>query len=163
MSSYWKQSLWLGGVYWIISLILSSVDTFETYFADFIFSLSLTIFLIPMNFLNPIKWIDKVIKKLPIFSTFLVFVGWAPYVSILVFLVTTIYGFSVILSGAMNIDGLVLTLITPLSVLTVVKLLVFYFLLLQLLFGYLLTKNRLPDVWMKNLSLLVEIHAICLL
>ena len=39
MSVYWKQSLWLGGVYWIVSLILASIDTFETYFIDFILSL----------------------------------------------------------------------------------------------------------------------------
>ena len=121
MSVYWKQSLWLGGVYWIISLILTSVDTFETYFADFIFSLLLTIFLIPMNFLKPIKWIERLINKLPIVSTFLVFVGWVPYLSILLFLTLTIYGLSVIYSGAMNIDGVVLTLVKPLSILTVAK------------------------------------------
>ena len=121
MSVYWKQSLWLGGVYWIISLILTSIDAFETYFADFIFSLLLTIFLVPMNFLKPIKWIDKLIRKLPIISTFLVFVGWVPYLSILMFLSFSIYGLSVVYGGVMNVDGLILTLVTPLSVLTVAK------------------------------------------
>ncbi len=121
MSVYWKQSLWLGGVYWVLSLILTSIDSFETYFADFIFSLGLAIFLIPMNFIKPVKWIDKLINKLPILSTFLVFVGWVPYLSILLFIVTSIYAISVVYSGAMTIDGVVLTLITPLSVLTVAK------------------------------------------
>ena len=59
MNNYWKQSLWLGGAYWIISLILAYINTFESYMTDFIFSLLLTIFLIPMIFLSPVKWIDN--------------------------------------------------------------------------------------------------------
>ena len=121
MSIYWKQGLLLGGIYWVISLVLGYVDTFETYFADFVLSLLLTIFLIPLNFIKPIKWLDKVSKKLPITTTFLTFVGWVPYSSILVFLIATIYGFIVVFNGYMNVDGLILTLITPLSVLMVVK------------------------------------------
>ena len=63
MSIYWKQSLLLGGMYWIISLILGYIDTFETYFTDFVLSLFLTIFLIPMNFIKPIKWLDKLMNR----------------------------------------------------------------------------------------------------
>ena len=121
MSIYWKQSLWLGGVYWIISLILGYINTFETYFLDFIMALVLTIFLIPMNFLKPIKWVEKVMKKLPITSTFLTFVGWAPYVSVMVFLIASLYGTIVLLTSKVTVDGLILTLITPISILAVIK------------------------------------------
>ena len=121
MSIYWKQSLWLGGVYWIVSLVLSLVDTFETYIADLILSFLLTVFLIPMNFLKPIKVIDKVIQKLPVTATFLVCVGWAPYVSILIFLLASLYATIVLLFGIMNVEGLILSLITPMSVVVVVK------------------------------------------
>lgn len=121
MSIYWKQSLWLGGVYWIVSLVLGYVDTFETYFIDFILSLLLTIFLIPMNFLKPIKWIEKSMRKLPITSTFLVFVGWAPYISVVIFLIASLYGTVVLMSGKASVDGLILMLITPMSILSVIK------------------------------------------
>ncbi len=121
MSIYWKQSLLLGGMYWIISLILGYIDTFETYFTDFVLSLFLTIFLIPMNFIKPIKWLDKLMNKLPITTTFLIFVGWVPYLSILVFLIAMIYSIIAVFSGYVTIDGLILTLVTPFSVLTVVK------------------------------------------
>lgn len=121
MSIYWKQSLLLGGMYWIISLILGYIDTFETYFTDFVLSLLLTIFLIPMNFLKPIKWLDKLMNKLPITTTFLVFVGWVPYLSVLVFLIAMIYSMIAVFSGYVTIDGLILTLVTPFSILTVVK------------------------------------------
>lgn len=121
MSIYWKQSLWLGGVYWIISLILGYVDTFETYFTDFILALLLTIFLIPMNFLKPIKWIEKAMRKLPITSTFLAFVGWAPYVSVMAFLIASLYGTIAVATSQVTIDGLILTLITPMSILAVIK------------------------------------------
>jgi hypothetical protein len=121
MSIYWKQGLLLGGLYCIISLVLAAIDTFESYFTDFILSLLLTIFLIPLNFVKPIKWLDKLMKKLPITTTFLTFVGWVPYLSVLVFFVATIYGFTVVFNGYVTIDGLVLNLITPLSILTIVK------------------------------------------
>lgn len=121
MSIYWKQSLWLGGVYWLASLVLAYVDTFESYFTDFILSLLLTIFLIPMNFLKPVKWIEKAMRKLPITATFLVFVGWVPYVSIVIFLSTVLYGVIALAVSNINIDGLILTLITPMSILAVIK------------------------------------------
>ena len=141
MNNYWKQSLWLGGAYWIISLILAYINTFESYMTDFIFSLLLTIFLIPMIFLSPVKWIDKVINKLPIFSTFLVFVGWVPYLSIAIFLVTSIYGLIVVFSGYMTIDGLVLTIITPLSILTVVKIVCIFFAFIMAAFWVFISKK----------------------
>ena len=50
MSIYWKQSLWLGGIFWIISLILWGIDTYSSYLTEFILSMLLAIFLIPMNF-----------------------------------------------------------------------------------------------------------------
>ena len=121
MSIYWKQSLWLGGLYWLISLVFTLADTFETYMADFILSMLLTLFLIPMNFIKPVKWIEKTMNKLPIFSTFLTAVGWVPYISISIFLLTTIYAVVVIIAGYTSIDGIILKLITPLTILTVVK------------------------------------------
>ena len=121
MSVYWKQSLWLGGICWIISLVLWRIDTFSSYVADFILSMLLAIFLIPMNFLKPIKVIEKAMKKLPIVSTFLVFVGWVPYFSIVLFLFSVIYGAIMVAGKFMSVDGVILTIITPLTVLTVVK------------------------------------------
>ena len=102
MSVYWKQALLLGGLYWIISLILAVVDTFESYFADFILSLLLTIFLIPLNFIKQIKWLEKMMKKLPITTTFLTFVGWVPYSSIVLFFVATIYSFILVFNHLNN-------------------------------------------------------------
>lgn len=121
MSIYWKQSLWLGGLYWVISLIFKYIDTIETYFLDFGLSLLLTLFLIPMNFLKPIKWIEKAMKKLPITATFLTFVGWVPYWSVLLFLIASLYASIVLVVGKVNVDGVILTLITPISILMVVK------------------------------------------
>ena len=121
MSIYWKQALWLGGVYWIVSLILSYIDTFETYFVDLLLSVLLAIFLIPLNYIKPIKWVDNAMKKLPIVATFLTFVGWVPYLSVVIFLVATIYGFLAIFVGLSSIDSLILDLVTPISVLMVVK------------------------------------------
>ena len=48
-------------------------------FTDFILSLLLTVFLIPMNFLKPIKWLDKLMRKLPITTTFLPKLYFLPF------------------------------------------------------------------------------------
>ena len=74
-----------------------------------------------MNFLKPVKWIEKAMRKLPITATFLVFVGWAPYVSILIFLVAVLYGIVILAVTNINVDGMILTLITPMSILAVIK------------------------------------------
>lgn len=88
MSKYWKQSLWIGGIYWVISLAFWYADSFEASMIDLGSSILLLLFLIPMKWLAPIKNIDTAIAKAPIVSTFLVFVGWVPYFNAMVFFVT---------------------------------------------------------------------------
>lgn len=104
MSTYWKQSLWLGGVYWLISLIFWFADNYWASLTDFLLSLFLTLFLIPMNWLKPINFIEKAIAKFPICSTFLVAVGWIPYFSIFAFLVATIITMIVVFFGLGDVD-----------------------------------------------------------
>lgn len=97
MSKYWKQSLWIGGIYWVISLAFWYADSFEASMIDLGLSILLLLFLIPMNWLVPIKNIDTAIAKAPIVSTFLVFVGWVPYFNAMVFLVTAMAAFLIAL------------------------------------------------------------------
>ena len=121
MSIYWKQSLWLGGVYWVISLILSLINTPTSYFMDFACSLLLTLFLIPMNFLVPIKWIDKAITKMPVTATFLVSVGWVPYFVVLVFAISAMFAVVALVGGFMTVEEIIINLINPLSIVAVVR------------------------------------------
>ena len=104
MSTYWKQSLWLGGVYWLISLIFWFADNYWASLTDFLLSLFLTLFLIPMNWLKPINFIEKAITRFPICSTFLVAVGWIPYFSIFAFLVATIITMIVVFFSLANVE-----------------------------------------------------------
>ena len=99
MSCYWKQSLWIGGIYWIISQAFTLSGSLIGSTVDAGLSLLLVLFLIPMNWLKPIKRIDAVIKKSPIISTLLVSVGWVPYVVGIVYVVSVAASVMIMASG----------------------------------------------------------------
>lgn len=99
MSCYWKQSLWIGGIYWIISQVFTMSGSLIGSTIDAGISLLLVLFLIPMNWLKPIKRIDEAIKKAPIVSTLLVSVGWVPYVVGIVYVVSVAASVMIMASG----------------------------------------------------------------
>ena len=99
MSCYWKQSLWIGGIYWIISQIFTLSGSLVGSTIDAWLSLLLVLFLIPMIWLKPIKRIEATIKKSPIISTLLVSVGWVPYVVGLVYIISVIATIVIMMSG----------------------------------------------------------------
>lgn len=90
MSNYWKQSLVIGGIYWLISLVLELSGIWSLLLVDLGLSLLLLLFLIPMNKLVPIKWVDKLINRHPIASTMLASVGWLPYFTALLIIIASI-------------------------------------------------------------------------
>jgi len=81
MSTYWKQALWIGGIYWLLAFILKLFQIPQFYVMDMTIVFLLTLFLIPLKFLKPFKLIDNAINKLPKFSTFIISIGWMPYIS----------------------------------------------------------------------------------
>lgn len=102
MSSYWKQSLWIGGIYWIISLVFWWSGSAEGNLIDVGLSVLLLLFLIPMNWLKPIKKIDEAIRKAPIISTFLVSVGWVPYFVGAMFVIGAVLSTIILMGGSQN-------------------------------------------------------------
>ena len=153
MSIYWKQCLWLGGVYWVISLILSWINTPASYFIDFACSLLLTLFLIPMNFLAPIIWIDKAITKMPVTATFLVSVGWVPYFVILVFVVSAVFVITASVGGFMTTEEIIINLIEPLSIILVVRIMMTALAIIIAAFYVLLYKKSIAGCLDKKFNL----------
>ena len=90
MSNYWKQSLVIGGIYWLLSLLLELGGSWELLLVDLVLSLLLLLFLIPMNKLVPIKRIDNLINAHPVATTMLASVGWLPYFTALLVIVASI-------------------------------------------------------------------------
>ena len=99
MSSYWKQSLWIGGIYWIISQFFSMAGSLQSSLIDAGLSVLLLLFLIPMNWLQPIKGIDRAIRKAPVISTLLVSVGWVPYAIAVIFIVNALAAVWIVMAG----------------------------------------------------------------
>lgn len=99
MNSYWKQSLWIGGIYWIISQCFAYVGTYWSSLTDTAISVLLLLFLIPMKWLQPFGKIDCFIRRNPVISTLLVSVGWVPYVVAIIFVVNVIAAFVIVLAG----------------------------------------------------------------
>ncbi len=97
MSSYWKQSLWIGGIYWIISQCFAYAGTLSSNLTDTVLSVLLLVFLIPMKWIQPIKKIDAFIKRNPVISTLLVSVGWVPYAVAIIFLVNVAAAFVIVM------------------------------------------------------------------
>ena len=108
----------------MVSLLLAWINTPASLLADFLFSVLLTLFLIPMNFVAPVKWIEKAMKKMPVTATFLVAVGWVPYFVVVVFVVSAIYAMIMVAGNFMPAEAVVISLINPLTVITVVRMLV---------------------------------------
>lgn len=121
MSTFWKQSLWVGGIYWIISQVFTLMNTFEADMIDFAFSVLLTLFLVPMYFLVPVKAIDKMIKKMPVAATFLVSVGWVPYFIAMVFVISVVLTMVILMTGILTEDYMMYYLINILPIVVVVR------------------------------------------
>ncbi len=94
MSNYWKQSLVIGGIYWLISLGLYLWGNVWALTADAFLALALLIFLLPMKYLTPIKWLDRFMNKHPLISTWLASLGWVPYFTGAIFILTVIVVFA---------------------------------------------------------------------
>lgn len=154
MSIYWKQCLWLGGVYWIVSLVLSWINTPASYFVDFICSLLLTLFLIPMNFWVPVKWIERAIIKLPVTATFLVSVGWVPYFVVLVFVVSAVFAVTALVGGFMTAEEIIINLIEPLSIIAVVRVMMTVLAFIIAVFFVLLYKKSIAGCLDKRFNLI---------
>ena len=90
MSKYWKQSLIIGGIYWLFSLILVWQGSWAALITDCILSVLLLLFLLPLNKLVPIKRIDKMMVKHPIVATMLASVGWIPYFTAVLAIVASV-------------------------------------------------------------------------
>lgn len=89
MSNYWKQSLVIGGAYWLLSLFLKISGIWWVLLIDLGLSLLLLLFLIPMKWLAPIKRVDNCINKHPIITTMLASVGWMPYYTAVIFIIAS--------------------------------------------------------------------------
>ena len=107
MSIYWKQSLWLGGIYWVLSLVFKFFNSFELMLLDVLFMVLLTLFLVPMNFIKPVKWIEKAMKKTPISSTFFVAVGWVPYFIVAIGLIAMISSLIIMIVSPISAEYLI--------------------------------------------------------
>jgi hypothetical protein len=109
MSNYWKQSLIIGGFYWIVSLFLKISGIWWIQLIDLSFSIVLLLGLIAFNWILPIKKIDTFINKHPVISTMIVSWGWMPYYSAVLFLIAAVTAVSVYL-GTSNIENIVILL-----------------------------------------------------
>ncbi len=99
MSVYWKQSLWIGGLYWLVSLLFMWIGTVAASMIDAFLSVVMLVFLLVMNWLKPIKKIDALINKFPVISTLLVSIGWVPYVIGAVYVISVMTAFVIIWAG----------------------------------------------------------------
>lgn len=156
MSIFWKQSLWLGGVYWVISQVFSLINTYEADLVDFALSVLLTLFLVPMCFMVPVKAIDKAIKKMPVTATFLVSVGWVPYFVVLVFVVSIIVAITAIVSGAISEDHMIYYLVNVLPVVVVVRQMMTLLLVLVALFAVLVHHKSIAGCLDKRYNLIED-------
>lgn len=109
MSNYWKQSLIIGGFYWIASLFLKISGIWWVQLLDLSFSVVLLLGLIAFKWILPIKKIDTFINKHPVISTMIVSWGWMPYYSAILFFLAAITAVSVYL-GTSNIENIVILL-----------------------------------------------------
>ncbi len=99
MSVYWKQSLWIGGIYWLLSLLFMWIGTVAASMVDAFLSVAMLVFLLVMNWIKPIKKVDALINKFPVISTLLVSIGWVPYVIGAVYIISVVSAFAIIGAG----------------------------------------------------------------
>ncbi len=114
MSNYWKQSLVIGGIYWLLSLLLELGGSWELLLVDLVLSLLLLLFLIPMNKLVPIKRVDNLINAHPVATTMLASVGWLPYFTALLVIVASIA--AIVMHADTNEENLVMIMKVVISV-----------------------------------------------
>ena len=100
MSVYWKQSLWIGGIYWLLSLLFMWIGTVAASMVDAFLSVVMLVFLLVMNWIKPIKKVDALINKFPVISTLLVSIGWVPYVIGAVYIISVVSAFVIIGAGS---------------------------------------------------------------
>ncbi len=91
MSLYWKQSLIIGGIYWLFSLVLIWQGSWGALITDCVLSLLLLLFLLPLNILVPIKRIDNMMIRHPITATMLASVGWIPYFTAVMIIIASVF------------------------------------------------------------------------
>ena len=156
MSTYWKQSLWLGGIYWLVSLIFWFADNYWASLTDFLLSLLLTLFLIPMNWLKPIKFIEKAIIKFPVCSTFLVAVGWIPYFSIFAFVAATMITMIVVFFGLANVELFLHNLVVVMTFVFIIRQIVAVVLLIGVAVAVLFFKTTVAGKLNRSLKMIKD-------
>ena len=155
MSIYWKQSLWIGGVYWVLSQCFNVVGTFGSYSIDALLSVVLLVFLLPMNKLCPIKSVEKAMHKMPVLSTFLVSVGWVPYFVGMLFVVSTIAAFVIAFLGEM-IEYRIIMMLNIIAWADTVRRIIFIAMLLVALVFVLITHKSIVGKLDKKYRLIDE-------
>ena len=152
MSTYWKQSLWLGGIYWVISLAFYYAGTYAASLTDVAFSLLLLLFLIAMKWLSPIKSIEKAMKKAPVTATLLVSVGWVPYFVGGLIVVSSLYALALMVTGNLS-DYKVFSLYNFLFIVEAVRQLVMVLAVLAAVFMVVIWKKSVVGCLGKNYKL----------
>ena len=154
MSVYWKNGLWIGGVYWVLSLLFLLSDTYWASMTDFLLTVLLTLFLIPLNWLKPVAFVEKTIAKFPVTSTFLVAVGWIPYFSIFAFLVATIISMIVVFFELANVELYLHNLVAIMTFVFILRQIVAVIVLLVVAVMVLFFKKTIAGKLNKSINLL---------
>lgn len=152
MSTYWKQSLWIGGVYWIISLVFDYAGTYAANLIDAAFSLLMLVFLIAMRWLSPIKDVERAMKKAPITATLLVSIGWVPYFAGGLIVVSSLYVLILMAAGTLN-DYTVFSLYNFLFIIDALRQLVMVLTVLAAVFMVVIWKKSVVGCLGKNYKL----------
>ena len=153
MSSYWKQSLWIGGIYWIISQFFSMAGSLQSSLIDAGLSVLLLLFLIPMNWLQPIKGIDRAIRKAPVISTLLVSVGWVPYAIAVIFIVNALAAVWIVMAGP-QYEYHLITLVNTIIVVTNLRYLITILTILTAVFMILVRHKSIAGCLDKHFKLI---------
>ena len=89
-----KNLLILGGIFQVISFILSISDNEICLFIWGLFFLAFIISAIVFLFRKNVLWTQKIIKKHNILTPFLYAIGWIPYISLPYFIVGMVMGYN---------------------------------------------------------------------
>ena len=152
MSTYWKQSLWIGGIYWVVSLAFYYAGTYAASLTDVAFSLLLLPFLIAMKWLSPIKGVEKAMKKAPVTATLLVSIGWVPYFVGGLIVVSSLYALVLMVTGNLS-DYTVFSLYNFLFIVEAVRQLVMILAVLAAVFMIVIWKKSVVGCLGKNYKL----------
>lgn len=152
MSTYWKQSLWIGGIYWVVSLAFYYAGTYAASLTDVAFSLLMVFFLIAMKWLSPIKSVEKAMKKAPVTATLLVSIGWVPYFVGGLIVVSSLYALALMVTGNLS-DYTVFSLYNFLFIVEAVRQLVMILAVLAAVFMVVIWKKSVVGCLGKNYKL----------